>query len=411
MNGNGRNAGAIDRHVPAGLIIAATAALFLSLFPCALPAAELPQLEARLAELEAEVVALRKEIAAEHAADEAEARNAPAAASGIPELLTWGAELEFEFIDTEADAATDEPDARFHIDQLYLYPKLKLTEHAWLSSDIAVKSDTTYIEEVWFRWEPGETFWVQAGLDDAVIARVDRKSEAEILVETAFYRSDALGVQLGGAITPGLEWWTSATNGFELTTHQPSEDDAYPIIHDGRRLGTAGGGSLLGAGVRFTGTFGDGQASVMPFVYRGGLNQADVNFLQKLPGYGASAADRKSRWGATFGWQQGPLTVLAQGIEAEDGELERSGLFVQPAWRLNDTYELVYRYNRLQVDLPVIPADSRTWDRTQHVFALISTLAEGVRLKTEYYINGEDTGGAPVDNDELMLQLEVAWKP
>ncbi|HET6630174.1 MAG TPA: hypothetical protein VFG91_10405 [Woeseiaceae bacterium] len=354
----------------------ATAASLLSLFPCAIRAA------------------------------------GPGGSEDLPEeRLSWGAELELELIDTEGDAATDEPAARFHIDQLYLYPKLELTEDAWLSADIAVKVDTTYIEEAWFRWQPGETFWVQAGLDDAVIGKLDRKSEAEILVETAFYRSDALGVQLGGALVPGLEWWTSATNGFELTTHQPSEDDAYPIIHDGRRLGTAGGGLLLGGGVRFTRAFGDGEASAMPFAYRGGLDRADVAFLQTLPGYGTSSNDRKNRWGATLTWQQGPLTVLTQEIEAEDGELERSGLFVQPAWRLNDTHELVYRYNRLRVDLPAIPADARSWDRTQHVFALISTLADGVRLKTEYYINDEETGGAPVDNDELMIQLEVAWKP
>lgn len=388
------------------------AAAVLSLAPAPVSAADPGNLEARLAVLEAEVAALRKEIAAERAAEESESAFSPAAVSDLPEeRLSWGAELEFELINSESDTATDAPDARFDVDQLYLYPKLKLTENAWLSSDIAVKGDTAYIEEAWFRWQPRETFWVQAGLDDAMIAKVDRISEAEILLETAFYRSDALGVQVGGKLAPSLEWWGSATNGFELTTKQPGEDDSYPLIHDGRRLGPAGGGLLLAAGLRFGATFGSGKASVMPFAYRGGLNQHDVAFLQTLPGYGTSAADRKSRWGVTLGWETGPLTVLAQGIEAEDGELERSGLFVQPSWRLNDIFQLVYRYNRLEVDFLAAPADSRTWDRTQHVFALVSTLAEGVRLKTEYYLNGEDTGGASVDNDELMLQLEVAWKP
>lgn len=37
------------------------------------------------------------------------------------------------------------------------------------------------------------------------------------------------------------------------------------------------------------------------------------------------------------------------------------------------------------------------------------TFAEGLLLKTEYYANGEKTGGMDVDNDEILLQLELKW--
>lgn len=323
--------------------------------------------------------------------------------------LDWGVELELELSDAGSDA--DEPDPHFQIDQLYLYPVLELSPELHLSADIAVKDDTTYIEEAWLRWSPGERFWLKAGLDDPVIANVDRVSEAEILLETAFYRSDELGIKVGGVLTPRLAWWASATNGSELAEKQPSEDPAFPIIHDGRRLDGAADGLMFGAGLRLAGSLAGGEAFVMPWAYSGGLDDADRAFLQSIAGYGISSANRKRRHGANAGWESERLSLLAQVLEGQDGDLDRSGMFVQPAWRVSGRYRLMYRYNRLDVDLPAVAADPRTWDRTQHVFALITTLAEGVLLKTEYYLNDEDTGGADVSNDELLLQLQVSWPP
>jgi len=40
---------------------------------------------------------------------------------------------------------------------------------------------------------------------------------------------------------------------------------------------------------------------------------------------------------------------------------------------------------------------------------LITELAKNVKLKTEYYINDEKTGGRDVDNNELLVQLEFKF--
>ncbi len=313
--------------------------------------------------------------------------------------LGWGAELEFELSAAGSDA--EQPDPHFQIDQLYLYPELELMPDVLLHAEIAVKGDGTIIEEAWARWTAGERFWVKAGLEDPVIAQVDRVTEAEILLETAFYRSDEMGVQVGGAAGKGVQWWASATNGTELGLKQPSEDAAFPIVHDGRRLDGAGA-LTFGAGVRLEAAVGPGNAWIMPFAYRGEVNQS-------LPDLGISPDDAKERHGANLGWNGERLTVLGQVIDASDGPFERSGFFLQPTWDLNERFALSYRYNRLDVDMPAAVSDSRTWDRTQHVLALITTLAEGLLLKTEYYANGEDTGGAEVENDEILLQLELKW--
>lgn len=39
--------------------------------------------------------------------------------------------------------------------------------------------------------------------------------------------------------------------------------------------------------------------------------------------------------------------------------------------------------------------------------ALIAELAKNLKLKAEYYMNGEDTGGDDVDNNELLMQLQI----
>lgn len=313
--------------------------------------------------------------------------------------LTWGAELEFELSDPASDA--EEPEPHFQIDQLYLYPELELTPNATLHAEIAVKGDGTIIEEAWARWSADERFWVKAGLGDPVIAQVDRQSEAEILLETAFYRSDEMGVQVGGALGNGIEWWASATNGTELGLKQPSEDPAFPIVHDARRLDGAGA-LTFGAGVRLQPPAWTGDAWIMPFAYRGEVNNA-------LPDLDIGEDDTKERHGATFGWDGERLTLLGQVLDARDGPFERSGLFLQPTFELSPRYALTYRYNLLEIDVPAVATHSRTWDRTQHVLALVTTLTEGLLLKTEYYVNDEETGGPDVANDELLIQLELKW--
>ncbi len=346
-----------------------------------------------VAALAASVVALPSVAAAQQGAA------APDDAAIFAPRLSWGAELEFELSAAGSDA--EEPDPHFQIDQLYLYPELELTPDVILHAEIAVKGDGTIIEEAWARWTASERFWAKAGLEDPVIAQVDRVTEAEILLETAFYRSDEMGLQVGGAPRTGVEWWASATNGTELGLKQPSEDGAFPIVHDGRRLDGAGA-LTFGAGVRLEAEAGPGSAWIMPFAYRGEVNRS-------LPDLGISADDTKERYGANLGWDGERLTVLGQVIDASDGPYERSGFFLQPTWDLNERFAITYRYNRLDVDVPAVVSDSRTWDRRQHVLALVTTFTEGLLLKTECYVNGEKTGGADVANDELLLQLELKW--
>lgn len=366
--------------------------------------------------------------------------NNPAANSGQTGFTSpkkWhfdlGGELEFEFVDTEsgsniANSASPstvltnvaKPNAHFQIDQLYLYPKVTYKDMALFSADIAVKTSSTIIEEAWVRFFSTPRTYVEAGLNDQTIANVPRKTETEILIESVFYRDDDLGLRLGGKPADWLYWEVSVTNGNTLKgNRQVSEDPSFFMIADRKNLSNAADRPYMGVAVGFKPNLGAmGKVDILPFYYNGVLTDADVIFLQGIPGYtGSINDDEKTRYGSNFNYYFADLSFLAQILFAEDGALERRGWFVQPSYRIYENaswkwfsaYELLYRYSDLELDLPEVVTNSLTWDRQQHVLAMLVKVFSNTTLKIEYNINEEDTGGADVDNDEFLTQLEVKW--
>lgn len=329
-----------------------------------------------------------------------------------------GGELEIEFVDTEKDEATSEPEPHFQIDQLYLYPKVTLVDNIILSSDIAITSSSASVEEVWAKFA-GLTFnsWVEIGLNDSFIADIDRKTEAEILIETAFYRDDDIGLTFGGEPVDWLYWRLSATNGLDLDQKGPGEDNSYKIIHDDRNTSNANKRPMLGFGIGLKSALTDlGKIDILPFYYTGKLSGTDVTFLQAIPGYGTEVDDDKIRYGVNARYDFGDITVIGQYIKADDGKLDRCGWFVQPSykikvpgWSIFNSYDLVYRYNDLDVDLANVTASSLTWDRKQHIIGLVTDMYKGIKLKSEYSFNQENTGDGNINNDEFLTQLEIKF--
>ena len=367
--------------------------------------------------------------------------NNPAANAGQTGFISpkkWhfdlGGELEFEFVDTEsgsnvANSTTfpsfitnvAKPNAHFQIDQLYLYPKVRYKDMALFSADIAIKTaSSTVIEEAWVRFFSSPRTYVEAGLNDITIANVPRKTETEILIESVFYRDDDLGLRLGGKPLEWLYWEVSVTNGFTLRgNRQVSEDPSFFMIADRKNLSNAADRPYMGVAVGFKPNLGAlGKVDILPFYYNGVLTDADVLFLQGIPGYtGSINDDEKTRYGFNFKYNYAHFALLAQLLYAEDGALERRGWFVQPSYRIYENagwkwfsaYELVYRYSDLELDLPELVTNSLTFDRQQHVVAMLVRVFDNTTLKIEYNFNDEDTGGADVDNDEFLTQLEVKW--
>lgn len=278
-----------------------------------------------------------------------------------------------------------------------------------MRAELAFKTGSTYIEELHVRYSglPGNT-WVQLGLDDLFIAKYDRKTEAEVLAETAFYRSDDMGLQIGGEPNNAFYWRLSVSNGLTLGSKGPSEDGGYPLIHDARN--TSNSSTLmtgLGLGYKFS-LGGQVRGDILPFYYSGGISEEDVSYLQSINGY-ESNSNSKERFGSNFRFDIYSFTFIAQILQAKDGDFDRSAWFVQPSYTLSQRYELVYRYMELDIDIAPYPSETRTWDRQQHVFSVVSTITNNFKIKTEYYINDEKTSSDEIDNDEFLIQFEFKF--
>jgi hypothetical protein len=331
-----------------------------------------------------------------------------------------GGELEYEFVKTENGAGVAKRNARFQIDQLYLYPKVRYRDMALFSADIAIKTSTALIEEAWAQFY-GISYntYVEIGLNDLFIANISRKTEAEILIESAFYRDDDMGIRLGGKPSDWLYWQVGVTNGFQLGTRSASEDPSFVFIADRKNASNSADRPYFAIDIGFKPNLGkNGKIDILPFYYNGLLSDADVSFLHAVTGYSAtSMADEKHRYGLNVRYDFSDLTIIGQFLEAKDGDLDRTGWFIQPSYliykdsnrRWFKAYEVLYRYSDLDVDLPNVFADTLTWDRYQHVFALLLTVFDSTTLKIEYHLNGESTGASDVDNDEFLMQLEIKW--
>jgi len=327
--------------------------------------------------------------------------------------VIMGGELEFDFVDTGNDPTAGEPDPHFVVDQLFLKPKVRFNKDVTLRSDIDIKPDNAKLEKAWGKIS-GLPFhsWVEAGLNSSFIAKMDRKTENRILSEMAFYRREDVGITFGGEPTEQFYWRASFTNGFKLGTISPSEDIATssvqllsyvrnPVNAPKRLMAGLGAGLKLRHGRSAT-------LDMLPFYYTGKLSGEDITFLQKVSGYGTAADDNKIRYGLNARYDLERFTLIGQFIKAEDGVLDRTGWFIQPSIRVAHL-EFVYRYNDLNVDLTPSFGDGKTWDREQQVFAVITDLYPGVKVKTEYVVNSEDTGGRHLNNNEFLAELEMIF--
>jgi len=324
-----------------------------------------------------------------------------------------GGELEFDFVDTENDPTAGEPDPHFVVDQLFLRPKVKFNENVTLFSDIDIKPNAAKMEKVWGKIS-GLPFhsWVEAGLNSIFIAKMNRKTENRILTEMALYRREDVGITFGGEPTEQFYWKASLTNGLKLGAISPSEDIAtssVQLLSDVRNPVNAPKRLMAGLGAGLKLRHGrSATLDMLPFYYTGKLSGEDITFLQKVSGYGTAADDNKIRYGLNAQYDLGEFALMGQFIKAKDGVIDRVGWFIQPSMRVSD-FEFVYRYNDLNVDLAKSFGDGKTWDREQQVFAVITDLYPGVKIKTEYVVNVEDTGGRDLDNNEFLMELEMTF--
>jgi hypothetical protein len=244
----------------------------------------------------------------------------------------------------------------------------------------------------------------------------------------------------------------SLGQGYELGSNEVNFDSARfnDLVQDDRSLESDLALREFGVGFGWRRNFqAFGDISILGFFFDDELRASSIAFLQGtqmtargpgnavIAGYGNSNDDGSSRCGVTIEYflpassifassdiktrKRDGLRMIVQWIRGEDGQLERDGWYVQGSYRVSfgklvakryfRSFEPIVRYGMLDVDAPSGRAVGLpgTWNRQALVIAGILEVTSEVFVKIEYTMNDEDTGGADVDNNELLLQLLITF--
>ncbi len=335
-----------------------------------------------------------------------------------------GGELEIEYRDAQGDAKDSQ--SQFKIDQFYLIPKIKLKENVSMKAEIAMTDGKTILEEghVTFAGFPGKTF-IKVGLEDRFIKR-SRITETYPLNGSAFWRDDDLGITVGGKLDFAY-WFFSYTNGLriaksatELTTQKVMEDGGAKFLHEDRNVGDESENKEIGFGAGRKQDFGQfGKIDVLGWVFFSKLTPDEVSALntELASGGYSSLEDSKSMYGfrLTHKWQK-KLNCVFEYISTGTGDLDRKGWYIEPSYKFKTPWNrpksivVLIRYNDLDNGLINDPGEVLTWDWQVFTLAGIIEIQKNVKVKLEYSLIDEDTGGAvDVENNEFLAQLEVKF--
>lgn len=342
--------------------------------------------------------------------------------------LEIGGELELEIIDAQSNGRKSNPggsgqlnennnsNPRMSIDKIVITPRVHVAEDILFQADIEFGTDKPVkLDEAWIKFTnlPGNS-WVTLGQEDPFI-HVSRKTESYPILGYAFWQDEDLGLFTGGNSGP-IYWRFSATNGRRLRDRQASEDKTFPISTYDDDNGENNANKQIGVGLGLKHVFKEGHTvDLFPYWYTADLSDQDISYLNTIAGYTDTNNRDQTLYGVNLDYTLGGFNFFAQYMGAKDGVMERDGWYVQPSYKQKlgmnrlKSVEVILRYEQYNVDLPDVPTDARTWDRQTTTVAVISEIVRGFKIKTEYYFNQEDTGGASVDNNELLVQAEVKF--
>ncbi|MBN2372649.1 hypothetical protein JXL19_02520 [bacterium] len=329
-----------------------------------------------------------------------------------------GGEMEFEYVDTRSDQKIDNPEGHFQVERFSLIPQIQVAENIILEALLLFSPEKTDVNETYavISGLPLDSF-LKLGMDDRFISeKPNRRTEAYPLIGTAFWRDDEAGITWSGKHKE-FYWNLSLTNGFALGKKEPSEDKSYQMIQDKRQTSDNNENKDIGLGLGWKRSFASNHLiDVHGFGYFAKLSRDDIDFLKKIAGYGSSEVRMSRRYGASTEYVVNAFSLGGEYIKAEDGTLDRDGWFAQASYRISfgkrtffPSIEPFVRYGRLNIDLPKVFSDTLTWNREMTTIALLVDIVKNMKVKIEYYINDEKTGGNDVKNDEFLAQLEIMF--
>ncbi|MFQ5597925.1 MAG: hypothetical protein ACE5GK_07730 [Nitrospiria bacterium] len=346
--------------------------------------------------------------------------------------LEIGGELELEWIDSQSNGRSKKaPDIdtkkgqleesnnsvpRFSIDKIVVSPKVSFDAGIVLKADLELNPDKAVkVDEAWILIPdlPLDT-WIKIGLEDVFI-KPSRKTESYPIVGHAYWQDEDLGLFMGGE-RDRFYWRLSLSNSRRLKDRQASEDATFPIpTYDDDNV-EKNTNKQIGFGLGFDHAFKEGHwVDILPFYYHSELSDADRAYLETISTYPGGSNDDQRLYGVNLDYRLRAFSFFGQYIRSEDGEMDRWGGYIQPSFKQKlgmkrlKSLEFLLRWEVYEVDLLRDASDARTWDRQTTTLAVISEIVHGFKIKTEYYINDEETGGPEFDNNELLFQYEMKF--
>ncbi|MDP7421226.1 MAG: S-layer homology domain-containing protein [bacterium] len=339
-------------------------------------------------------------------------------------------ELEFELHDAETGAAAED-DLTFGLDKFVLQPKLKVGDNLSFSTQIYVHESASgsgaYMNEFHAKFSKLDLFSDSSWLDIGLYERYAKGHYGQItegysLPGIAFFRDDAYTLTLGGVKAGIFDLKFSIGGGYELDEKVIAESAApaatkkeNEIWHDD--VNNAKVWDELEKGINIGAKFGD--FDTLFFYYTDELSAADIALLKAgLSGY-TSDDNSKDLYGFSTKTTFSGIDCKLMYVEAETGDMEREAYAFEFSKKIklegNKRYFTAFTpfiaMSEMDIDdrYDEALASPMSWDRDKTMYGIIFDFTKNTKLKVEYYVNDEDTGGAEVNNDEMLVQLEFKF--
>lgn len=155
---------------------------------------------------------------------------------------------------------------------------------------------------------------------------------------------------------------------------------------------------------------------IVGYGFFGKLNKDEIDLLKKdLPDYTSDSKDM-SFYGGRMVYEPQDLELVGEFAKATLGREKITTWYAQVAYDIKTEAKTfwkkfipVVRHGQWKTDSENTDDKPLSWDRTKTLVGVITKLTDKIKIKTEYAMFEEETGGENIDNNEFLTQMEVKF--
>ncbi len=347
--------------------------------------------------------------------------------------IQLGGEVEMEFVDVEGEGGFSNQDLtnqkvktrspHMRIDKAVLSTKIFYSENLTYEIEFRFGDDGTRVDKHFARLKlPDANTRIELGKNRPFV-KTDRRTEGYPLIGTAFWkgREYHLTSETEMKLDDDINFLGGLSFGMKrpIGTDDALEDKSFKMLvyddyadKDGQTFEYGVKLGLEAYGFSALGWYYTSEL-IDDFDWKIQLSQN----LQEYDRLG-DRTDKTHYWfGGRAGYDGNNVHLRGEYIQSQDGLLPRFGYYAEGSYLLEiedflgiQGFEPLIRYGELEVrDHRENLGNPNTWDRMLTTIAFITHIDNNLKLKTEYYLLDEKTGGAApedkVKDDQLVVQI------